>query len=80
MLIPFSMVLFSRGNFTMKGSVMMNKSLLLPAPEGQPTGLICWWYLCVSISPEPAIDIDGLEVRGVAALVLEVTLPTRGVD
>ena len=59
---------------------MMTKSPPSPAPEGEPTGLICWWYLCVSISPEPAVDIDGLEVGGVAALVLEVTLPARRVD
>ena len=61
-------------------AVMMHKSPLSPAPEGHPTGLICWGYLCVSVSPEPSVDIDGLEVRGVAALVLEVTLATRGVD
>ena len=33
----------------------------------------------VTVCPEPAIDVDGLEVLGVAALVLEVALPAAGV-
>ena len=31
--------------------------------------------LYVTVCPEPAVDVDGLEVLGVAALVLEVALP-----
>ena len=33
----------------------------------------------VTVCPEPAVDVDGLEVLGVAALVLEVALPAAGV-
>ena len=33
-----------------------------------------------SSSPEPAVHIDRLKVGAVAALVLEVAFPTRGVD
>ena len=33
----------------------------------------------VTVCPEPAVDVDGLEVLGVAALVLEVALPSAGV-
>ena len=35
--------------------------------------------LYVTVRPEPAVDVDGLEVLGVAALVLEVALPSAGV-
>ena len=33
----------------------------------------------VTVCPEPAVDVDGLEVRGVTPLVLEVALPAAGV-
>ena len=34
----------------------------------------------VTVCPEPAVDVDGLEVLSVTALVLEVTLSARGID
>jgi len=51
------------------------------APEGVRVRLVSGWNPAVaSPCPEPAVDIDGLEVRQVAAFVLEVALPARGVD
>ena len=51
-----------------------------PAPEGETTGDVGGRDPLVPVSPEPAVDVDGLEVLGVTAFVLEITLPTGGVD
>ena len=43
--------------------------------------LVCGWDPGVGSScPEPSVDVDGLQVVGVAALALEVALATRGID
>ena len=54
--------------------------LAAPAPEGEAAGDVGGGDPLVPVSPEPAVDVDGLEVLGVTALVLEVTFPARGVD
>ena len=33
----------------------------------------------VTVCPEPAVDVDGLEVLCITTLVLEVALPAAGV-
>ena len=53
--------------------------------DGAPVGLGVWLVGggdpgVGSSGPEPSVDVDGLEVLGVAALALEVALATRGVD
>jgi hypothetical protein len=51
------------------------------APEALGAGLVGGEDpLVVGSGPEPAVDVDGLKVGGVAALALEVTLPAGGVD
>ena len=54
--------------------------LAAPAPEGEAAGDVGGRDPLVAVSPEPAVDIDRLEVLGVTAFVLEITLPTGGVD
>ena len=54
--------------------------LAAPAPEGEAAGDVGGRDPLVAVSPEPAVDIDWLEVLSVTALVLEITLPARGVD
>ena len=51
-----------------------------PAPEGQPAGHVGGRDLLVAIGPEPAVDVDRLQPGRVTALVLEIALPSRGVD
>ena len=53
-----------------------------PAPERLARSRSVSWSdpVVVSSGPEPSIDIDGREVGGVTTLVLEITLPTRGID
>jgi len=49
-------------------------------PEAFAVGLVGWQNpLVVCSGPEPAVDVDGLKVGGVAALALEVALAARGV-
>ena len=51
-----------------------------PAPECESAWDVCWWDPLVTVSPEPAIDVNRLKMRGVTAFVLEITLPSRCED
>merc|ERR1719481_1982390 len=55
-------------------------SLSLPAPECLLTGYVSRRNPCVTICPKPSVDIDRLQPRSFTPFILEVTLPTRGVD
>ena len=54
--------------------------MVSPAPESQFAWLVGWWDEGVSVCPEPAINIQGLQMRSVTALVSEVTLSARSVS
>ena len=55
--------------------------LLLSTIEVNASCLVGGWdAVVVGPGPEPAVDVDGLEVGAVAALVLEVALAAARVD
>ena len=55
--------------------------MLLSTIEVNASCLVGGWdAVVVGPGPEPAVDVDGLEVGAVAALVLEVALAAARVD
>ena len=66
----------------MSGEVVRLSLPTLPCttPECSLAGDVCRWDLLVPISPEPAIDVDRLQGRGITAFIQEITLPTRSVE
>merc|ERR1719370_656185 len=77
MVIPTSK---SSLDFTISDTFMVIRLLFSgfssQAPVSLVTGLIGSWYSFVSCtSPEPSINIDGLQVISVAAFAFEIALP-----